>query len=125
MFLPSGGFNTSGFRFRVNKDGSVWLMMAGGGNYNTVLTSAGVIQSGSFYHISVTGKSGQYMRIYVNGVLAKEKITTQTVDTPTAHGYIGTSWNTSSELMNGIIDDIRIYNRALSNQEIADLYNTQ
>ena len=123
--FTSGGFNSSGFRFRVNKDGSVWLMVAGGGNYNTVLTATGVIQSGSFYHISVTGKSGQYMRVYVNGVLAKEKITTQTVDTPTAHGYIGTSWSTSSELMNGIIDDIRIYNRALSDQEIADLYNTQ
>ncbi|MFO0793487.1 MAG: LamG domain-containing protein [Candidatus Brocadiaceae bacterium] len=121
--FTSGGFNTSGFRFRVNKDGSVWLMMAGGGSYTTVLTAAGVIQSGSFYHISVTGKSGQYMRIYVNGVLAKEKITTQTVTTPTAPGYIGTSWSTSSELMKGVIDNVCIYNRALSNQEVMDLYN--
>ena len=121
--FTSGGFNTSGFRFRVNKDGSVWLMVAGGGSYNTVLTAAGVIQSGPFYHISVTGMSGQYMRIYVNGVLAKEKITTQTITTPTASGYIGTSWSTTSELMKGVIDDVRIYKRALSNQEVLDLYN--
>ncbi|MFO0793489.1 MAG: C25 family cysteine peptidase [Candidatus Brocadiaceae bacterium] len=121
--FTSGGLNTRGFRFRINKDGSVWLMMAGGGTSNTVSTAGGIIQSGSFYHISVTGKSGQYMRIYVNGVLAKEKITTQTVDTPTAPGYIGTSWSKSSELMNGIIDDVCIYNRALSNQEVLNVYN--
>ena len=121
--FTSGGLNTSGFRFRVNKDGSVWLMMAGGGSYNTVLTAAGVIQSGPFYHISVTGKSGQYMRIYVNGVLVKEQITTQTINAPTTPGYIGTSWSTSSELMKGIVDNVRIYNRALSDQEVQSIYS--
>ncbi|MFO0793482.1 MAG: LamG-like jellyroll fold domain-containing protein, partial [Candidatus Brocadiaceae bacterium] len=123
--FTSGGFNTSGFRFRINTNGSVWMLMAGGDSYNTLLTAAGVVKSGLFYHITVTGKSGQYMRIYVNGELAKEKVTTQTVTTPTASGYIGTSWSKTSELMKGVIDDVRIYKRALSNQEVLDVYNTR
>ncbi|MFO0792852.1 MAG: LamG-like jellyroll fold domain-containing protein, partial [Candidatus Brocadiaceae bacterium] len=61
--FTSGGANASGFRFRVNSTGAIWLMMAGGGSYTTVSTGTGIIQSGSFYHICVTGKSGQYMRI--------------------------------------------------------------
>ncbi|MDN3515979.1 MAG: LamG domain-containing protein, partial [Candidatus Brocadia sp.] len=121
--FTSGGMNDNGFRFRVDKDGSVLLLMAGGGKYDALSTAAGVIKSGVFYHISVSGKSGQYMRIYVNGTLVKEKTTTQTVDTPAAPGYIGTSWSTRSELMNGTIDDVRIYNRTLSDTEIQDLYN--
>ncbi|NUO09234.1 MAG: hypothetical protein HUU08_11230 [Candidatus Brocadia sp.] len=121
--FTSGGKNGKGFRFRVNKDGSVWLLMAGGGKYDTLTTSSRVIKSGAFYHISVSGKSGQYMRIYVNGILIKEKTTTQTIDAPTTPGYIGTSWSTSSELMNGTIDDVRIYDRILSVQEVQGLYN--
>jgi hypothetical protein len=120
--FSSGGRNGNGFRFRININGSVWMLMAGGGTFDTLFTSAGVIQTGVFYHISVTGKSGQYMRIYVNGVLVREKTTTQTVGAPTAVGYIGTSWNTSSELMNGTIDDVRIYDRVLSSQEVLDTY---
>ncbi len=121
--FTSGGANTSGFRFRVNSTGAVWLMMAGGGSYTTISTATGIIQSGSFYHICVTGKSGQYMRIYVNGALVKEKITKQIINAPTTPGYVGTSWSPSSELMKGIIDNVRIYNRALSDQEVQSIYS--
>ena len=88
-----------------------------------VSTASGIIKSGSFYHVCVTGKSGQYMRIYVNGALVTEQLTTQTVVAPTAPGYVGTSWSTSSEVMKGIIDGVHIYDRALSDQEVQNIYS--
>ncbi|MBM2817917.1 MAG: apu 3 [Parcubacteria group bacterium] len=121
--FTSGGTNSKGFRFRINTNGAVSLLMAGGGVYDILTTSAGAVQTGSFYHIAVTGKSGQYMRIYVSGILVAEKTTTQAIDPLTATGYIGTSWGATSELMNGLIDDIRIYSRPLSASDITELYN--
>ena len=121
--FTTGGANGGGFRFRINTDGSIWLLMAGGGGFDTLSTAAGVISSGIFYHIGVTGKSGQYMRIYVNGVLAKEKTTTQIIDASNAAGYLGTDWGPSSELMNGVIDDARIYSRVLNASEVYGVFN--
>jgi hypothetical protein len=67
--------------------------------------------------------NGTTYRIYVNGV-----------EMPTTEGASGTNTSTSSlfigarndgdQHMNGYIDDVRIYNRALSQEEITKLYES-
>ncbi|HAZ09065.1 MAG TPA: hypothetical protein DCZ01_11235 [Elusimicrobia bacterium] len=119
--LTTGGYNGTGFRTWIASDGAIYALMAGNGSYDIMSTVAGVVQTGAFCHITVAGKSGQYMRIYVNGVLVREKTTTQTIGAPTSVGYIGSAWNTNSGLMNGVIDDVRFYTRALAGNEIYSL----
>jgi len=66
-----------------------------------------------------TGRSGGKMRLFVNGV---EVGSTSITDIPsnTENVLIGYY---PSHLFNGTIDEVRIYNRALSEEEISDLYN--
>jgi hypothetical protein len=71
---------------------------------------------GSWTHLAGT-YDGSTLRIYVNGTLASSKTTTQTMPNSTNPLYIGGNvrWG---EFFDGAIDDVRIYNRALSQTEI-------
>jgi hypothetical protein len=78
-----------------------------------------------WYHIAVTDNAGQ-IRIYINGGL----------DSSFTNGY-GIPSNINAPIMtgssnpanyfnfNGIIDEVRFYNRALSDEEIEQIYNGQ
>jgi len=91
------------------------------------VTSNTSLTIGMWYHIATTfenisGYGGQnIMKIYINGVL--ENITT-TVSTPTQPSYpiqIGVR-QTSINKFNGTIDEVMIFNRALSPEEINASY---
>ena len=94
-------------------------------NYSYVDTPT--LQTGRWYHIVGTydgGGTGGNSRIWVNGVesalpLKGGSLGTTTNDQPLTMG----SATTSSWFFDGIIDDLRIYNRALSATEISVLYN--
>jgi hypothetical protein len=68
-------------------------------------------------HIAGTYAGGT-LRIYVNGVQVAAKATTQVMPNSTNPLYIGgnSRWG---EYFDGLIDDVRVYNRALSAAEIA------
>ena len=66
--------------------------------------------------------NGTTYRIYVNGVEMPTQGATGT-NTSTSSLFIGAR-NDGDQHMNGYIDDVRIYNRALSQEEITTLYNS-
>jgi hypothetical protein len=66
----------------------------------------------------VTG-DGTNFRIYVNGSLSQESVF-QTTDGENETYYIGGDTN-FGESYSGIIDDVRVYNQALSSVEISEL----
>jgi hypothetical protein len=59
---------------------------------------------------------GANMRLYVNGTLVATKAKTGNIVTTTDLLHIGGDW--SGEMFTGMIDNVRIYNRALSASEI-------
>jgi hypothetical protein len=74
------------------------------------------------WHHWVGTFDGRYLKIYVDGVLRNTTDTGGTTIRVTSgqplhimHGWSG--------YLNGIIDEVHIYNRALSGEEIQDLYN--
>ena len=73
------------------------------------------LQTGVFHHVAGT-YDGSTMRLYLDGVV---------VGTRPVGGRIGRGdeiWLSSDkELLDGLLDDVRIYNRALSRKEIATL----
>jgi hypothetical protein len=89
--------------------------------YDTVVkvsTTTDSWAAGTWYHIAGT-YDGFELKIYVNGIL--ENTLGQLGTNRAATGfYFG---NGSIVPFEGKIDDVRIYNRALSDQEIADPYN--
>ncbi len=84
--------------------------------YDTTTLTQGVS-----YHIVGT-YDGENVRIYVNGEEGDNSPNTALsgdLDTVTGDVYIGVHADGASNPYNGIIDDVRIYNRALSAEEIA------
>jgi len=66
---------------------------------------------------------GANMHIYLDGALQGSTAKTGNIDTNNNKVRIGVSEFYSGEKMQGTIDDLRVYNRALSAGEITQLYN--
>ena len=96
--------------------------------YNGVYSS-GRVDDGAVYHVVGTAESTAGLLIYVNGVDVTTAWASSAgqVDGANTHAAIG---NIASSLfssgfygLNGQIDDLAVYERALSAQEVADLFN--
>jgi hypothetical protein len=78
----------------------------------------------TWYHISATFQNGT-AKIFINGLIDQTnqwKINTLSLAVRRVL-RIGENQPGAPEFFNGIIDDLRIYNRALSDSEIQQLYN--
>jgi hypothetical protein len=91
---------------------------------NDDMQSAAVMPIGSWVHIAcVYDNAANTKQIYINGAPEQEVTTTAGVIAATTHNtYIGaraTSDNTAQEaFFTGLLDEIRVYNRALSAGEV-------
>jgi len=64
-------------------------------------------------------KKGEYIKIYVNGILKKTgSIPNYELNNPGLPSYIGSAYASANKYSNAIIDDILIYNRILTNDEV-------
>lgn len=86
------------------------------------LVAPNVITNGSIEYYSAT-ISGDIMRIYVNGVMVAEKRGNPIANVVRNNNFIGRSnWCNNDPDFKGFMDEVRIYNRGLSPQEIQSLY---
>jgi hypothetical protein len=79
-----------------------------------------------WYHVVMvrSGSAGAWtVTYYINGVVGDADVTSTNPDGTNVSTNIGAN-NGSSQFFNGLIDDVRIYNRALSATEVLQLYNT-
>ena len=91
-------------------------------SFKVLSCPASGLSSGIWYHIVITISSNN-LRMYINGILVDEN----NVFILTSHPYnlnIGANYSGTDKFFNGSIDDVRIYNRALSETEIKTLYNS-
>lgn len=82
---------------------------------------------GAWYHIAGTyNKATGEQKLYVNGQLAGLQIhpAGNTVVPLTYFSDMKIGMSGYKGYFNGKIDDVRLYNRALSNQEVQDLYSS-
>ncbi|MCK5286116.1 MAG: hypothetical protein KAJ58_02745 [Candidatus Pacebacteria bacterium] len=82
-----------------------------------------ILQTDTWYFVSATYDSDGYMKVFVNG--EQDGTTTgpySSITNPSCNQYIGQYDNGSYEF-DGSISDVRIYNRALSAEEIDLLYH--
>jgi hypothetical protein len=103
-------------------NGRHWLYRSASGKLGTylkgsALESAGTIPVGTWTFAAVTYDTST-LRLYLNGTLAAQ--TTATLTSSTGDMLIGRS--KTGQYWNGKIDNVRIYNRALTADEIADMY---
>lgn len=114
--LRKGEANPNNYQLAV-EDGYPALHLDGNDGFgyrgNTLL------QTGRWYHLAGTW-DGAVVRIYVNGVLDNTPATrTGTIGTDTRPLYIG--GRSGTDLHDGQLRDVRLYNRALSASDILSL----
>jgi gliding motility-associated-like protein len=96
-----------------------WISADGNLNRTTGrLTAQNAITNGQIELYCAT-ISGNNMRIYVNGALAAQKTGNPISNVERSSNYIGRSnWCANDPDFKGFMDEVRIYNRALSEEEI-------
>ena len=88
---------------------------------NDLNSGANTVTNGSWNHLVATF-DGTTRKLYVNGVLKNSDTPTTPNVTAGQSLYIG-SYSTPSNYFPGQIDDVRIYNYALTATQIKQLYN--
>lgn len=82
------------------------------------------IQAKSWYHISsVYNKSDKTFKLFINGELINSANVSSNLRTYNGVAtYLGRNCTSVAQTWHGYIDDVRIYNRALTEQEIKSLF---
>lgn len=113
----AGVSNDFGLGVKDNK------IIFGIGNADTSILSTTTLNSDQWYFVAATReKSTGAMRIYVNGINETQATGNTNSLTSNANIYIGEDGSGNRGFFNGQFDDVQIYNRTLSNAEIAELY---
>ncbi len=82
------------------------------------------VNSGRWKHIAITrnGSSGE-VKIYIDGVIDTTKILPAgSADTPSRYNFLMGVGEGSNNYFNGAIDEVRIYDRVLSAEEVKTLH---
>lgn len=122
-YLCDHGYNlhrssNSNLTFSIDIDGCV--------NNGTSISSSGLDLNNAWHHVTVIYDG--YSRMFIDGGLAAQSASAINYDKTHASlriGMLRESIGDSGKNFHGMIDDIRMYNRALSEQEISDLYGEE
>ena len=104
-----------------------WLALSGpnlvlGIDGNFFIPSTSFV-SNQWYHVAASfDDAADMVRIYVDGVEVYAQSTSASLGANTAELYIGNNWE--NKTWDGLLDDVRLYNQALTAQEIAALHSS-
>jgi hypothetical protein len=119
------GTNSTGTRFDIKVLSNFFRVEIQG----TGQTTTTRVDTGRWHHVAVvlpnSASTMQQMQFYIDGVSVPNGSTsTAAVNTATATTRLGDSFNTATDRdFNGHLDDIRIYDNALTATEIQNLFN--
>ncbi len=88
------------------------------------VTGSATLSAGNWYHLVFT-YNGSQMRVYANGVLDGTLAHNGLINSSTKDFLIGSGWSDTNPYafpFDGIIDEVAIYNRSLSAEEVMDHY---
>jgi pimeloyl-ACP methyl ester carboxylesterase len=87
-----------------------------------VATATEVLRAGRWFFVAAT-YDGSVMRLYVDGTLAADTRAAAAILSSSTEVNLGRNAENMTDNYRGTIDDVRIYNRALSEAEIRALYH--
>jgi prepilin-type N-terminal cleavage/methylation domain-containing protein len=120
-----GARSTGTLDLQVLSGGQIRVTATDGTNSAAIASSALVNDGNWHFIVGVLDRSAQQLRLYVDNVSQGTPQGISTVGSLTGIGgfNIGSQKNIPYYLWNGLIDDVRIYNRVLSAAQIAAMYN--
>lgn len=119
----NGGF-VGQYQLKVDPSGRPAFLVYGSGGYQFDFSAPIVVTDGSWHHLAAV-RQGSVGRIYVDGVLrATATGTIQALSSAIAVA-VGADIRDNNKEFNGTIDDVRIYDEALTAAQIAFLVTGQ
>ena len=121
----------------VSANNMIFLRVSGGANPNIAYTDIGntvqksmSVLTNVWYHVTATYSGGGWAnaKMYINGELTNDGTSTDTIPltlTGSSTFYIGKAINSSNPSFDGSIANFRLFNRALTSDEIYQLYAYQ
>ncbi|HVM62953.1 MAG TPA: LamG domain-containing protein [Verrucomicrobiae bacterium] len=96
----------------------IWV----GGTQITLQTPDDVMTTGAWQHVAAT-YDGANMRIYINGTQQASMAATGAIDAVTDSLVSGDNVVNPSDAWQGLIDEIQLFSRALSSNEVVAIFN--
>lgn len=127
---PWNGSGNYNYRVGINNDNTVFVCVAADGGACPTFSK---VDSQRWYYV-VTVLTGSTINLYLNGKLAGTQAYTMTSWTPvngdiniplaigTLYPYGSGTWSYPAHAFDGYVDDVRIYTRTLTSQEIYEQY---
>ncbi len=113
----NGGGNDNGYMLRSGKNGTLNFNL-GSGSWNEINSASGAMSTNKWYHIAGT-YDGTTMRSYIDGQQVASS--SKNFNIKNAVGvdlYIGDSQKNSGRVFDGMIDEVRIWNVARSQEQL-------
>jgi MSHA biogenesis protein MshQ len=104
------------YEFHIDNNGYVYWWW----ERDSIRTTGYSISLNQWYHIAVTYESGSQI-VYVNGIPRANNNDTGTLPQNDVPLHIGTDWDFIARAFDGFIDEVTIYQRALSPAEVQSL----
>ncbi len=101
--------------------GEISFYSGAGGNNDSLISSSNNYNNNNWHHVVFT-RDGNNIYLYINGELDSSRLRVN-LNLTDLSLQIGNHRNLSRHF-NGLLDDIRIYNRAISEEEVNLLYNS-
>jgi hypothetical protein len=123
-----GNYNTSagGMQFLLRRDGSTYTFWTDRGTGFTNVSTPAVVAFSTWQHVAgVWNSATQTMQIYVNGVLQGTTTGVAGTTLTASANPVMIGWNSINEQMQGAVDEVRIWNRALCQSEISNNRNCE
>jgi len=125
---PTFGSNNLDFDFNDNSGSGhgLFVFWNGGGNNFIQVGNIGDYTNGQWHHFALT-RSGSTFTLYIDGASVGTASYSSAIDLSGGNNnYIGASTGqvtTSRFFWNGLVDEVEIFNRALSQREIQKIYD--
>jgi Concanavalin A-like lectin/glucanases superfamily len=133
-FIPASDSNagtfTQGYGLIIDgggvgcTSGKIYFAFAAAGTRENHLCSSAPVNDGSWHLITATVQRNSTQSLYVDGVLNASSTTTVTGSVVLPSFALGGAASLWQNYYTGVIDDVRVYNRALSASDVLTLYNT-
>jgi len=117
--------NNREYQFSVSSEGQLRFYWSANGDPEQQAFYFGnsILQIDSWYHVVIVFSNGN-LKFYINNQLDFEVTSSiNSIFDSDSKLSIGSDYHQNLYYFNGLLDDIRIYNRALSEIEIQELYN--
>jgi hypothetical protein len=113
---------SEGYALRCGADGRLSFVVGIGGEWPQALSDRNSMVTDKWYHVAGT-YNGNSIRVFINGRLYASEVLTGKIDRSSFNLNIGRNTYATDRFFNGLIDDVHIYNYALTEAEVKELYD--